>query len=204
MNTKNVMNTKSMLTTAAWATGTMMLTLALLWPGYLEAVNEGKDARAPIANPKLEVSGVQLTLVTEKDRVYKAGDKPVLTLQAVNTTDKPVRLEVKSGMTATAPQSKMSRMAVRPVPLWNVKREVEVMPLATATVLLETDKPLPAGKEMTLTLQCSGKAIRAMTFATQGDAGKPADPNATTQPAGKAKDSAKRTLAQAEAHPARS
>jgi len=154
----------------ALVTATLML--VAFRPSNMEAVNEGQELGAQIATPKLVARGVELTLVSLDEHIYQAGDRPVFSLNAVNTTGLPAGVSVQIVMTSMALQSALSRVAPRAMPLWQAHHCVTLEPNETRAVPLPSDVRLPANSRINVTLQTAGPAeagkesILALSFST--------------------------------------
>jgi len=137
--------------TTSWAVGAFLLTIALAWPVMLEADDAGDKPVTTAA--KRSINGVEITLRTANGAALKAGDQPVLTLEAVNTTDKQAHVEAWASMYATAPASPMSRMPAFPESIWQDHCPLTLGPGERRTSVLHTGTKLPAGKEFALSIQ---------------------------------------------------
>lgn len=134
-------NTLGMLGIAAI---TMVASLALLTPHAAEAAEEDaktaeslRTIKPYISVPTLEEDGCKITLKTDKE-AYAAGEKPVLTVEISNTTDKAVTKTIELSMTGRDVESR-SRMPARPEMLWELSKEVTLAAGEKKTLTLETN-----------------------------------------------------------------
>ena len=134
-------NTLGMLGIAAI---TMVASLALLTPHAAEAAEEDaktaeslRTIKPYISVPTLEEDDCKITLKTDKE-AYAAGEKPVLTVEISNTTDKAVTKTIELSMTGRDVESR-SRMPARPEMLWELSKEVTLAAGEKKTLTLETN-----------------------------------------------------------------
>jgi len=137
-------NTLGMLGIAAF---TMVASLALLTPHGADAAEEEvktaenlRTIKPYISVPTLEEGGCTITLKTDKES-YAAGEKPVLTVEITNTTDKAVTKTIDLCMTGRDVESR-SRMPARPEMLWELSKEVTLAAGEKQTLTLETNVAL--------------------------------------------------------------
>ncbi len=137
-------NTLGMLGIAAF---TMVASLALLTPHAADAAEEDaktaeslRTIKPYISAPSLEEDGCKLTLKTDKE-AYAAGEKPVLTVEITNNTDKAVTKTIDLCMTGRDVESR-SRMPARPEILWELSKELTLAAGETKTLTLETNVAL--------------------------------------------------------------
>ncbi len=147
------MKTRDLLTVTTVAMGTAALTIATFWAGSIDAGGEPDQLPAKIIQPKLVTEGVELTLATAGGQTFKAGDEPTYELKAVNTTDKPADVAVRVAMTTSAPANPMSRVAIAPTPLWQSTQIVKLQPNETKVLTVASDKKLPAGQAVSVSLR---------------------------------------------------
>ena len=128
--------------------GAAAVTVALVvgaWgvmPAAFAADGEDDAAEAIKAPPVLEVDGVALSL-TLGQADYKPGDKPVVTLKAVNAGGEAVELDVKVAMTAMTIGSAVDRRTPASRTLWSKSCSVELAPGETRSYELSTDVAVP-------------------------------------------------------------
>ena len=178
-NTNGKMNMKrqDITTIVTAALGTATLTVATFLAGSTEAGNEAPTA--VIAKPKFKAQGVEITMAPAGGRVFKAGDKPVFEITAVNTTDKPATLSTGVKMTASAPRDAVSRVAVAPEPLLAQVRQIELQPRETRVVKLSTDKSLPANSSIAVSFS---EATRSQSITPKVAPSPSSTGTASTQP----------------------
>ncbi len=116
----------------------------------------------------LENDGIELSLKANK-QTYKPGDKPVMTLTAVNTCAQPKSVEVKVRMLASSPASKYARMVSLPTENWTDTLLVALKANERKTLVLPTDAKLSAGKDVFFTLQVDQQVIRAAGFFVEAE-----------------------------------
>ncbi len=116
----------------------------------------------------LENNGIKLSLKADRQD-YKAGDKPVMTLTAVNTSSQPKSVEVKVRMLASSPASKYARMVSLPTENWTDTLLVALKANERKTLVLPTDAKLSAGKDVFFTLQVDQQVIRAAGFFVEAE-----------------------------------
>lgn len=147
------MKVGSITTVLGVAAVTMTITLALTGAARLEAVDP--DAKADmmpvISQPTLEIDGIQIKLTMDKSQ-YAAGDEPILLLAATNPTDRRVETNVWLGMTASSPQSLLSRVPTMPKYLWTENCPIALEPGMTEHYQLNTGQKLVAGNTISVTM----------------------------------------------------
>src|SRR4051794_21320857 len=72
---------------ALWTLASFAVSLALILPGSLHAVDVAPSGPAAVAQPRLVMDGAEITLSTVSAERLHAGDHPVFSLIATNTTD---------------------------------------------------------------------------------------------------------------------
>ena len=146
------MKTNDLMTITSVALATATLTVATFLAASLEAGNDADSTTAKIATPKFVSNGIEMTMSTVGNEVYKAGDQPAFELTAVNTTDQPASLSTCLAMSTSSPRDAFSRVAIMPSPLWTQVQLVELEPKATKVFKFSTNKNLPANSTVTVSL----------------------------------------------------
>ena len=90
----------------------------------------------------LAADGVELTLKRDQE-LYNAGETPVLTLVAVNKSDKKCKTKATVKMSSMAPRSPMSRSMPMPVAVFTKEIEIELLAGQTLEIPLETGYAVP-------------------------------------------------------------
>lgn len=170
--------------TALVALGTMAVTLALAWPG---ALNAGKDGPAPpIASPTLTVDGAQVRL--EPVAAAAPGDKPTVKLIVTSTSAQPVHLTAKVAMLDQAPTPPVSRVGAVSRPIYQTQAPAMVRAGATQTITLTPDQAVQAGHRVSYSVTVGDKTLRVPGFtvpgtpAPAGPRAAPANPTAAPTP----------------------
>jgi hypothetical protein len=146
------MKTKDLIGIAGAAVGTAALTIVTFWSGSIEAGNEGGPAPAPIAQPTLVAHGVEVTLVSAAGALYKAGDEPSFELTAVNPGCDPATLRVGVVMSATLPESEVSRIPMAPRSLWRDIYALTLQPHEKTRIPISTFTKLPDKSFVTVSI----------------------------------------------------
>jgi len=141
------------------AAATAAITLAVLLPGRVTAVDATESMQPTIARPTLTSLGCTFSVAAIEEAI-KAGDKPTLKLTATNPTDKPVEATVSVNMTSMAPMSRMSRMMPMWRSLWNRECTIGLKAGETKTLTLSPDVKLPAGQVVSVQLTDKKQTIR--------------------------------------------
>ena len=161
------MKRQDLTTVAAIAVGTAVLTVLTFWTGPLEAGGEPDANGAKYVRPKLACAGVEMTLATPDGVAFKAGEKPVLELTAVNTTSQPAELSVDVAMSAMAPTDALSRTPAIPARVWHCDQSIALKPRETRVFTLATGVALPANRLISVALRESkpaGQTVAAQTL----------------------------------------
>ena len=137
------MNAKTLATFVATVMATIAITLAIFLPAEVWA---GKPAKAALAvkEPVLTVNGCEIRLRPTAKK-FKAGDTPTLVLEAINTTDEPIKFEAIVSMTSTSPASRRSRMLVMPAQLWKYTCPISLAAGEVKQIQLPTGTKAPGG-----------------------------------------------------------
>ena len=147
------------LSVLAVAAATAAITLAVLLPGQVTAIDATEAVQPTIAKPTLTSLGCTFSIATIEEAV-KAGDTPTLKLTATNPTDQPVEATITATMTSKAPMSRMSRMMPLPRSLWNRECTIGLKAGETKTLTLSPDVKLPAGQVVSVHLSDKKQAVR--------------------------------------------
>ncbi|MCC7510115.1 MAG: hypothetical protein IT464_12210 [Planctomycetes bacterium] len=135
-------NTLGMLAIAAL---TMVASLAVLAPQFADAT-DGEEAKTSetlrkvtpeIAVPSLKEDGCTITIKTDKES-YAAGEKPILTIEVKNNTDKSIDKSINVSMSGRDLESR-SRMPAMARVLWKDSRTVTLAAGESKTLTIETD-----------------------------------------------------------------
>ncbi|MCE5328657.1 MAG: hypothetical protein LLG01_19840 [Planctomycetaceae bacterium] len=132
----------------AAAAGTLLITLALLWPATVDAVD---PAGAKIVEPTLTVDGWTVAMRSDKPS-YAVGEKPTITLKCSNPTANAVEGDLQLAMTGESPASRMSRMSLPPTSLWQGNCAVSLKAGETREYVVPVDKAIPANLLLTVRL----------------------------------------------------
>lgn len=135
----------------------------VLFPASWANANPDEYQVTASATPVLELQDAELSLKTDKP-VYRPGDKPVVTLKAVNHSDQPVSVKVKTRLFAMAPSSPMSRMVTMPRELWKQDCLVALKANETRTFTLETGAQIPKGVTGYFTIESGQKNVTVAHF----------------------------------------
>ncbi|MHC5057619.1 MAG: hypothetical protein ACYTKD_23340 [Planctomycetota bacterium] len=133
-------------------------------------VAEGEAKAAAVERPALKVDGVVLTLVTDKTK-YEAGEKPKLTLTAVNANPRPTKVDAVLSMLTTPPASFGGRMLPMPTEAWRHQCALKLAPAETKVVEVTADKALAAGQTATFNIAVGKKTVTAAWLAVPGPGG---------------------------------
>ena len=147
------------LSVLAVAAATAAITLAVLLPGQVTAIDATEAVQPTIAKPTLTSLGCTFSIATIEEAV-KAGDTPTLELTATNPTDQPVEATITATMTSMAPMSRMSRMMPLPRSLWNRECTIGLKAGETKTLTLSPDVKLPAGQIISVQLTDKKQMVR--------------------------------------------
>ncbi|MHC4251273.1 MAG: hypothetical protein ACYS9X_19310 [Planctomycetota bacterium] len=131
------------------------------------AVAEGEAKAAAVERPALKVDGVTLTLALDKQN-YGAGEKPKLTLTAVNANTRPAKVDaVLSMLTTEAGKLEWRRMPM-PKEGWRHECALKLAPGETKTVEVATGKALAAGQSATFNITVGKKMLAAARLVLPG------------------------------------
>jgi len=147
---------------------TALVTMAVavaLWTCVPGATAAGPNGPAKVRT--LDVEGVALTLQLDK-AAYKAGEKPIVTLRAVNTRDRATNVQAVVVMSSMSPASMVSRSMPAPAAVWSTPCRIALGPNETRTIELPTKTALPAGSLTSFVIHAGGNAIAAGSVSTPG------------------------------------
>jgi hypothetical protein len=142
---------------------TMVLTVMLLAPRGVGAVNGVPRIKPEIAQPRLTSHGCLFALKTDKAD-YEAGDRPSIEIAASNPTEKPADATVWINILATRPTSPLSRMLPTPRSLWSHPQAFRLKARETKTVTVVSEASLPAGEKISITMSDRNEAILARSL----------------------------------------
>ncbi len=165
------MNRKDLMTVMTVAVGTAALALAALWPDSLGAGDEPQPLLPKIAHPKLLATGVELTLSPAENRVFKAGDEPVLELTALNTQENPADITVHLAMSRTSPADPLSRVVRAPTAIWHCDQSLALAPKETKTIVLNTRTKLPPNSLISVSLEAMPGGVAGLNSADKDRSG---------------------------------
>ena len=146
------MKKNDLLTIATAAIATAALTVAIFGGGSTKAGNDSAAMGAPVVQPKLNIQGVELSLVAADSRVFHAGEQPAFELRAVNTNSQSADVGVCVTMTAASPVSVFSRVVRMPVALWTTNERLKLDARESKTFTLNALTNLPENSLITLRL----------------------------------------------------
>ena len=159
------MRKKDWLVVAGTALATVVVTVALC-RGIPDAIAVEQE-KVKVATPVLEVDGVKLSLALKLkagQAACKPGEKPTVTLRAVNEQSDPITLKVTVAMTTTQPASRGSRMMPMATQAWSKECEVELGSMGSTTIDLSTDTAVQAGHIVAFSIKVGDKSMRALSF----------------------------------------
>lgn len=119
------------------------------------AVEQKKKALVP---GTLTLDGVELTLKVDAE-TSKPGKKPVVTVKAVNTGDKPVEMDAQIYMNSMSPASRMSRMGPIPRSVWSESCHISLKPGETRTYELTAKAAVGKGNVVSFGMKAGGKVV---------------------------------------------
>ena len=136
---------RSCLTAATAALATMALVLVANWPNTLDAKDPApaKVAAKAIKIPTMTVDGCQLSILPQPETA-RPDQEFLMQIRAVNTTDKPVHLEIKAAVMAQSPSSMFSRRMVMPTEAWKQDCPLSLLAGETRVITLATGKKASA------------------------------------------------------------
>lgn len=152
------MKLKDLMTITTVAVGTATLTVLAFWTGPLEAGNEDVALAPNIAQPKLVLRGVELSLTAAEGRMFKGGDEPAFTLTAVNTTSEPAHVNVRITMRGASPADMLSRVPQLPSILWQQPESLALDANETRAVTVRPKTKLPANTMVSVILEESDQS----------------------------------------------
>lgn len=144
---------------------TMLATLAFMGPTGVQA-DDPEDAKTAatlakvtpeISTPKLEEDNCTISLKADKQS-YTVGDKPVLTVEITNNSDKEVVKSVTVSMSARDLESR-GRMPSIAVQVWTRKVEVTVPAGETKTVELKTETAIAENNATAFSMSGSSDVV---------------------------------------------
>lgn len=161
------MTRHDLLTAAAAAFATALVTLTLALPAQLNAVDPAGKPKPENQTPKLTVDGVEMAL-----KVVSQGDLtkgPSLQLVATNTTQTVASIKSAVAMLdRNDVMATMSRMGPRYEPSYSSEQPIELSAGETRTFTIDMDKPVAAGHSVRFDLKASGKAVSVAGFTVPG------------------------------------
>ena len=141
---------------------TAVAVVALLGPAA-QAVAPSESAHP---RTTLQLEHAMLWLDVQADSC-KPGVKPVVVLEAFNSDETPRTISVTVTMTATQPNSRMSRMVMMPKVAWQQVCSMDLGPGETRSIELTSEAAVPAGQVVSFTVQADGKAAATGEFGAE-------------------------------------
>ena len=158
---------KNVLMVLGIAAATMAATLPLCWPNRVGAMGPaGSSAAEP---PTLACNGLNVSARISAD-TCKVGEQPVITLEAVNTTDQEVSATVQVRFTSLSPGSALSRRAEKSMELGKLDVLLTLAAGEKKTIPLKTDLKFLKAAVVSVHLAAGDKQISAAHFTVQADA----------------------------------
>jgi hypothetical protein len=137
---------KEVVAVAATAAVTMVCTLALMWPLVVGAAGQPVMR---VAQPSISIGDCKFTVETP---LSVEGSAPFVRFKAVNTAHAPTEATVWLVVSATSPQSEMSRRMPEPTTVWAHGCTVQMAAGATETYRVPIEAALPAGQSIMISL----------------------------------------------------
>ena len=128
---------------------TMAVVAVLLWPMGMGAAEQPAAPR--VLQPTITIGTCRFTMETAQPST-EPGAKPSVTLKAVNTGKTAAEATAWVVVSATRPESKMSRVPVMPRTVWTHKCTVSLAAGAAQTLTVPIDAPLPEGESLTISM----------------------------------------------------
>ena len=158
---------KNVLMVLGIAAATMGVMLPLCWPNRVGAMGPaGSSAAEP---PTLACNGLKISARLSAD-TCKVGEQPVITLEAVNTTDQEASATVQVRFTSLSPGSALSRRAEMPTELGKLDVSLTLAGGEKKAVSLKTDLKLTKAAVVSVHLSAGDKRISAAIFTVKADA----------------------------------
>ena len=149
------MKTHNIMAVLGVAATTMAFTLVFAAPEQVDAVDQKQNVATKITplirQPTLKIAGLEIKLAMDKPN-YGPGDKPVITIETTNPTDKRVETNVWIGLTSSSPASLLSRGPTMPNYFWYEQIPLALEPGETKKLTFATEKELVAGHTVSLTM----------------------------------------------------
>ncbi len=145
------------------AATTMFVALALFW-SFGAIADAPKQPTPTIQWPKLSAPDYDVTLRTSKAS-YVAGEAPVVELDVVNKTSKPISVSAQVRMMSEGLNSRVSRMRSMPTTEWETSRAITVGGQQTETLTVSIEKTISSGKTTYFTVKVGNQSISTQPFA---------------------------------------
>ena len=172
---------KSWLTATLVALATMAIVVVANWPNTLnaKAAVPAKSVARVIKTPTMTVHGCTLSILPPpKDA--KADHEYVISIKAVNTTDKPVNLNMTVAVQSMSLGSMVSRMPNMPTKPWRESCPVSLLAGETTIINVATGKKASAfGRMLTTQVTVDGKHLYSSPFPVLRAAPRRRTPNGT-------------------------
>ncbi|MHC4251274.1 MAG: hypothetical protein ACYS9X_19315, partial [Planctomycetota bacterium] len=102
---------------------------------------------------------------------YEAGEKPKLTLTAVNANPRPTKVDAVLSMMTAPPAPLGGRMIPMPTEAWRHECALKLAPGETKVVEVATDKALAAGQTATFNITVGKNTVTAAWLVVPGPGG---------------------------------
>jgi hypothetical protein len=140
---------KEAATVLVTAAVTMAVVVVLLWPMGMGAAEQLAAPRVLL--PTMTFGTCRFTMETAQPST-EPGAKPSVTLKVVNTGQTAAEAAVWVVVSATRPESMMSRVPVMPRTVWTHKCTVSLAAGATQTLTVPIEAQLPEGQSIMISM----------------------------------------------------
>ena len=141
----------------------MTAVIAVALANAVPSANAVEQKKRALVPGTLTLDGLELTLKIDA-ATSKPGKKPVLTVTAVNTTDKPIEMDAQIRMTSMSLGSTMSRRGPMPQSVWSEGCHISLKPNETRTYELAAKAAVGKGNVISFNMKAGGKTVALPGF----------------------------------------
>ncbi len=175
----------------------MTAVIAIAIADAIPSANAAAQKKKALVPGTLTLKSMELTLKVDAE-TSKPGKKPALTINAVNTSDKPVEVDAQIHMMSTSPTSRMSRMGPVSMSVWSESCHIALKPGETRTYTLAASAAVGKNQSISFSMKAGGKTVYlpgGNVFAAMRRVARPNGANAKRMTLADAKPVAKRVTA---------
>jgi len=150
-----------------WACGTLLAISLFSQPARLNAGDEPGAKTPAIANPSLQVNGVELAVRLSSTSPHKPGLAPHLVLIATNQTQSTREVPWSLSISTRSPSSPLARTLPASQSVWHRSSQIVIGPGKSVELSLNPNVSFRAGQIVSVDLSSGKQSITPITFSIE-------------------------------------